>query len=146
MATGVNTQVRNAAMKTLFADPHFNLMDGLDVYIDDYGKPDPLPEGMLAKMVQSRLLGLIHDEPAQEAVAHGPEGAAVCEAVEQRPAGPAPEHALAAHDAAPEGPPETPPDAPIDAAAGVAVEGGVPATPAAPPPDAPPDAEPHHAH
>jgi hypothetical protein len=33
--------VRNAALKKLFTDPHFNVMDGLDVYIDDYGKPDP---------------------------------------------------------------------------------------------------------
>ena len=30
-------------MKKLFSDPHFNVMDGLDTYIDDYGKPDPLP-------------------------------------------------------------------------------------------------------
>ena len=33
----------NAAMKKLFTDPHFNVMDGLDIYIDDYRKPDPLP-------------------------------------------------------------------------------------------------------
>ena len=33
----------NAAMKKLFADPHFNVMDGLDTYIDDYNKPDPMP-------------------------------------------------------------------------------------------------------
>ena len=30
-------------MKKLFSDPHFNVMDGLDTYIDDYGKPDPIP-------------------------------------------------------------------------------------------------------
>jgi hypothetical protein len=45
-------------MKTLFSDPHFNVMDGLDIYIDDYSKPDPLPPGMLEKMVQSSMLGL----------------------------------------------------------------------------------------
>ena len=38
-------------------------MDGLDTYIDDYNKPDPLPPGMLRQMVQSRLLGLFDDEP-----------------------------------------------------------------------------------
>ena len=37
-------------------------MDGLDTYIDDYGKPDPLPAGMLRQMVQSQLLGLFTDE------------------------------------------------------------------------------------
>ncbi|MBL8340535.1 MAG: DUF3306 domain-containing protein [Rubrivivax sp.] len=53
--------VRNAAMKKLFSDPQFNVMDGLDVYIDDYGKPDPLPAGMLRSLAQSRLLGLFSD-------------------------------------------------------------------------------------
>ena len=39
----VSGEVRNAALKKLFSDPHFNVMDGLDTYIDDYSKPDPLP-------------------------------------------------------------------------------------------------------
>jgi hypothetical protein len=59
---GVEPDVRNAALKKLFGDPHFNLMDGLDTYIDDYGKPDPLPEGMLRQMAQARFLGLFTDE------------------------------------------------------------------------------------
>jgi len=62
VAEGVAPEVKNAALKKLFADPHFNVMDGLDTYIDDYGKPDPLPVGMLRKMAQSRLLGLFDDE------------------------------------------------------------------------------------
>jgi hypothetical protein len=33
-------------------------MDGLDIYIDDYSKPDPLPPGMLERMVQSDMLNL----------------------------------------------------------------------------------------
>ena len=52
----VPDHLRRAAVKKLFADPHFNVMDGLDVYIDDYSKPDPLPAGMLAKMVHARDL------------------------------------------------------------------------------------------
>ena len=40
-------------MKKLFSDPHFNVMDGLDTYIDDYGKPDPIPLSMLRRMNQS---------------------------------------------------------------------------------------------
>jgi hypothetical protein len=64
MAPGVDTGVRNAAMKKLFSDPHFNVMDGLDVYIDDYGKPDPLPLEMLKKLRQSEMLGLFRDDTA----------------------------------------------------------------------------------
>jgi len=65
VARGVTPEVKNAALKKLFADPHFNVMDGLDTYIADYGQPDPLPEGMLRQMVQSQFLGLFDDDPPQ---------------------------------------------------------------------------------
>lgn len=58
MREGVPGEVRNAAMKKLFTDPHFNVMDGLDIYIGDYNTPDPLPAGMLEKMVGAELLNL----------------------------------------------------------------------------------------
>ena len=60
---GVDAGVRNAALKKLFSDPHFNLMDRLDTYIDDYSLPDPLPAGMLRQMVQSHALGLFDEDP-----------------------------------------------------------------------------------
>ena len=41
----VGEDVRRAALKKLFADPRFNVMDGLDVYIDDYSKEAPIPPG-----------------------------------------------------------------------------------------------------
>ena len=63
VAPGVDHGVKNAALKKLFTDPHFNIMDGLDTYIDDYGKPDPLPPGMLRQMAQSHALGLFADDP-----------------------------------------------------------------------------------
>ncbi|MBP6251265.1 MAG: DUF3306 domain-containing protein [Rubrivivax sp.] len=63
VAGDVDPGLRNAAMKKLFSDPHFNVMDGLDTYIDDYGKPDPLPPGMLRELAQSHFLGLFDDEP-----------------------------------------------------------------------------------
>ena len=66
---GVDQGVKNAALKKLFADPHFNVMDGLDTYIDDYGKADPLPAGMLRQMAQSHALGLFADEPPEPAAA-----------------------------------------------------------------------------
>ena len=70
VAPGVDTGVKNAALKQLFTDPHFNVMDGLDTYIDDYGIPDPLPAGMLRQMAQSQFLGLFtEDKPDPDAVA-----------------------------------------------------------------------------
>ena len=62
VARGVTPEIKNAALKKLFTYPHFIIMDGLDTYIDDYGKPDPLPPGMLRQMVQSKMLGLFDDE------------------------------------------------------------------------------------
>ena len=59
----VDPQVRNAAMKQLFTDPHFNVMDGLDIYIDDYNTPDPLPASDLARMASAHFLRLIHSDP-----------------------------------------------------------------------------------
>ena len=62
-ARHVDNKVRNAAMRKLFAgDPHFNVMDGLDVYIDDYSVGEPIAKSMLRQMVQARSLGLLDDE------------------------------------------------------------------------------------
>ena len=69
VATGVDEGVKRAAMKKLFTDPHFNLMDGLDTYIDDYGKPDPIPLTMLRQMNQSRFLHLFDDEDDAQSAA-----------------------------------------------------------------------------
>ena len=62
VARAVAPEVRNAAMKKLFTDPHFNMMDRLDTYIDDYSKPDPLPESMLRQMTSAKFLKLFEDE------------------------------------------------------------------------------------
>jgi hypothetical protein len=67
MARQVEPEVRNAAMKTLFADPHFNVMDGLDTYIDDYSKPDPLPLAMLRQMASAKFLNLFEEDPPSPA-------------------------------------------------------------------------------
>jgi hypothetical protein len=66
MRQGVPGEVRNAAMKKLFTDPHFNVMDGLDIYIGDYNTPDPLPAGMLEKMVGAQMLNLFPPQAAAE--------------------------------------------------------------------------------
>jgi hypothetical protein len=59
---GVDEGVQRAAMKKLFADPHFNVMDGLDTYIDDYGKPDPIGLAVLRQMTQAKALRLFEHE------------------------------------------------------------------------------------
>lgn len=66
MAGDVGPDVRNAAMKKLFADPHFNVMDGLDIYIDDYSKSDPIPESMLRQMASAKFLNLFDDKENED--------------------------------------------------------------------------------
>ncbi len=57
MKPEVGEVLKRQALKTLFQDPRFNVMDGLDVYIADYSLADPLPEGWLEKMTQTVRLG-----------------------------------------------------------------------------------------
>ena len=55
VARAVAPEVRNAAFKQLFTDPHFNVMDGLDIYIDDYSKPDPLPLAVARELLAAHF-------------------------------------------------------------------------------------------
>ena len=66
MVRGVSADVKNAAMKKLFTDPHYNVMDRLDTYIDDYSIADPIPEAMLRKMVSAKFLNLFDDEDEEK--------------------------------------------------------------------------------
>ena len=66
MKPGVDPAVQQAAMKKMFSDPHFNVMDGLDIYIDDYSKPDPIPLEMLKRMVQSDMLNIFRKGNGEE--------------------------------------------------------------------------------
>lgn len=70
VAQGVSPEVKNAALKKLFADPHFNVMDGLDTYIDDYARPDPLPATALRQMAQAKFLGLLQDDEEHKPAPH----------------------------------------------------------------------------
>ena len=56
VARGVDEHIRRSAMKKLFADPRFNVMDGLDVYIEDYHTFTPIPAAMLAALNHARSL------------------------------------------------------------------------------------------
>jgi Protein of unknown function (DUF3306) len=51
----VDESIKRAALKQLFRDPRFNIMDGLDTYIDDYTQPDPIPSAMLEDLMQRRV-------------------------------------------------------------------------------------------
>jgi hypothetical protein len=62
----VPPDVKTAAFKKLFADPHFNVMDGLDVYIDDYSKPDPIPPEMLRNLASAKFLKLFDEEEKED--------------------------------------------------------------------------------
>lgn len=97
MKSDVDPQVKNAAMKKLFADPHFNVMDGMDVYIDDYNKPDPMPASMLRKLASAQFLKLFDDEKKDQAAATTVAAAPVSPA-DAAPAPEAPPPALPAHD------------------------------------------------
>jgi hypothetical protein len=54
MAAKVDEGIRRAALKKLFGDPRFNVMDGLDVYIDDYSQEDPIAPALLAQLQHAR--------------------------------------------------------------------------------------------
>ena len=62
MAKSVDPALRNQAMKKLFTDPHYNVMDRLDTYIDDYSTHPPLPLDVIRQMSISKTLRLFDDE------------------------------------------------------------------------------------
>ena len=64
----VANDVRNAALKKLFADPHFNQMDMLDVYVDDYTQFEPLPAAMKLRLASARDFLLDSERAKLEAV------------------------------------------------------------------------------
>jgi Protein of unknown function (DUF3306) len=102
VAKDVSSDVRNAAVKKLFADPHFNVMDGLDIYIDDYSKPSPLSAADMAKMVSAQFLKLV-DDPEEQAKKQAAAAAEpVPQVVAEQPDLPTPEDTRAPDAAAPE--------------------------------------------
>lgn len=92
----VDEKLRRVALKNLFSDPHFNRMDGLDTYIDDYSIADPIPDAMLRQLKQAKELLLFDEEKKGEG------------------AGPAADTALPAGDTASGAPPAAPDDSASD--------------------------------
>ena len=75
----VGEALKRQALKQLFRDPQFNVMDGLDVYVGDYSIPDPISPDIVKQMVQGRYIfdppatrinaqGHVEDVPPEEAV------------------------------------------------------------------------------
>ena len=102
VAKDVSPEVRNAAVKKLFADPHFNVMDGLDIYIDDYSKPSPLSAADMAKMVSAQFLKLVDDPEEQAKKKAAAAAEPVPQAAAERPDVPTPEDTRAPDAAEPE--------------------------------------------
>jgi hypothetical protein len=59
---------KRAALKQLFRDPRFNIMDGLDVYIGDYSQPDPISPEIMKQLLHTRH---IFNPPKTEVNAEG---------------------------------------------------------------------------
>lgn len=55
-AQGVDDVVKRLALKKLFSDPRFNIMDGLDTYIEDYNTFVPMTAGMVSELNHAKLL------------------------------------------------------------------------------------------
>jgi len=76
----VDDVLKRAALKQLFRDPRFNIMDGLDIYVGDYTQSDPIPDHILKQLVQARAIfnppktmltpeGYVVDVPPEDAPA-----------------------------------------------------------------------------
>lgn len=66
LKANVEESVKRAALKKLLHDPRFNVMDGLDTYIDDYTKNDPIPEEMLKTLEHARSTLFPPNQPKEE--------------------------------------------------------------------------------
>ncbi|GGC02072.1 DUF3306 domain-containing protein [Pseudoduganella buxea] len=122
VAPGVDATVRRLALKKMFADPHFNAMDGLDIYIGDYNKADPIPAAMMAALKHARSVfggaDETKDKPEGETTQAGDEPA------QTTPAGTVPEHPTEADPAS-----STHADPAEPAGANDAEDPGTPTTP-----------------
>jgi len=62
MQPKVAQHLKRAALKKLFADPHFNVIDRFEAYSEDYTQADPIPAAMLRGLNQAKGLLFPHDD------------------------------------------------------------------------------------
>lgn len=65
----VAEDTRRAALRKLFADPHFNQMDRLDVYIDDYNQFEPMSAAVAASLAVYHRLSVFDHLASEQAKA-----------------------------------------------------------------------------
>lgn len=63
----VAEDTRRAALKKLFADPHFNQMDRLDVYIDDYNQFEPMSAAVATSLAVYHRLSVFDHLASEQA-------------------------------------------------------------------------------
>jgi hypothetical protein len=108
MKAGVDESIKRQALRKLVTDPRFNVMDGLDVYIDDYTRFEPVTPDVLAQLRHAKY---VFDPPKTRVNAQGE-----VEDVPDEPASPQ------------EAAEEAQPDATVDVAAHSAPAADEPAT------------------
>jgi len=69
---GVDDELKRAALKQLFRDPRFNIMDGLDTYIGDYTKADPIPPDIVADLLKRGFGSMSETRQEQVAAVNAP--------------------------------------------------------------------------
>ena len=129
MQAKVPAALRQQALKALFREPHFNAMDGLDTYIDDYTQFEPIAPDVLEKLSAWQAI----KNPPQMVVADGgyavdvtsEEGRAIIAARAARDADVNPQEAAAAEadsaEAAADSPDTSPPPPALHARHGTRV-------------------------
>jgi hypothetical protein len=86
MHAKVEEGVKRAALKKLFSDPHFNIMDGLDIYIDDYSQDDPIPQAMMASLEHAKATLFGREEQNKpDPEPHSPQSEDVAQAPAEEP-------------------------------------------------------------
>jgi hypothetical protein len=76
MQPKIAEDIKRAALRKLFSDPSFNVMDGLDIYVGDYTQADPMPVGMLEKVsAVYAMLDPVEPGVSEPAVGPTPESA-----------------------------------------------------------------------
>jgi hypothetical protein len=68
MQAKVPQALKQQALKALFREPHFNVMDGLDIYIDDYTVFEPISPEVMATLSSWKS---IINPPQQIVTSHG---------------------------------------------------------------------------
>jgi hypothetical protein len=78
---GVDDGLRRAALKKLFADPHFETFEKFEAYCEDYTQGEPIPPAMLRTLEHAK--GLLFDDKEEKKEEERKEGASDAVASDQ---------------------------------------------------------------